>query len=59
VDGITDHQVIGEGSVDFSLFGKYLPANCYRTMEINPKATLDQLAAGMERLVASGCIQRY
>ena len=59
VDGITDHQVIGEGSVDFSFFGKYLPANCHRTMEINPKATLEQIADGLEKLVASGCTQKY
>jgi HAD superfamily hydrolase (TIGR01549 family) len=58
VDGITDHQVPGEGSVDFTKIAPYLPANAYRTMEINPTVTLNGLMDGMELLVKSGCIQR-
>lgn len=58
VDGINDHQVPGKGSVDFASIGHFLPTNCYRTMEINPQATLEELSVGMEVLVAGGCINR-
>ncbi len=58
VDGISDHQVPGEGSVDFGAIGRFLPPNCYKTMEINPQATLEDLSAGMELLAAKGCINR-
>lgn len=58
VAGIIDHQVPGQGSVDFKALAAYLPENCQKTMEINPHATLGDLSAAMQHLIDCGCIQR-
>ncbi len=56
VAGIYDHQVPGKGSVDFAALAAYLPEYCQRTMEINPRATPEDLLDGMRLLTKSGCI---
>lgn len=58
VSGIADHQVPGQGSVDFAALAAYLPENCQKTMEINPHATPDDLLAGMRLLTEMGCIKQ-
>ena len=58
VAGINDHQVPGKGSVDFAALAPYLPENCQRTMEINPRATPEELLDGMRLLTESGCIHQ-
>lgn len=58
VAGINDHQVPGKGSVDFAALAAYLPENCQRTMEINARATVEELLDGMRQLTESGCIHQ-
>lgn len=56
VSGLTDHLAPGLGDLDFARIGPYIPENAWRTLEIGPDATLEQIAEGLEILVAAGCI---
>ena len=58
VAGITDHQVPGKGDVDFSMIASYLPQTAFRTLEIGPQATMDEIIRGADILVEKGCINR-
>jgi len=58
VIGITDHQVPGQGDVDFTAISRYIPDSAQITLEIGPKASLTDLAEGLQRLVDYGCIER-
>jgi len=59
VKGVTDHLPPGQGEVDFKMVANYLPDNAYRALEINPKKTFDQIAAGLKYLSDNGCIKNY
>jgi HAD superfamily hydrolase (TIGR01549 family) len=56
VIGIKDHQTPGTGDVDFVKIAKFLPSTAYRTLEIGSQATREDIAAGMEVLVKTGCV---
>ncbi|MCJ7694993.1 MAG: HAD-IIIA family hydrolase [Anaerolineaceae bacterium] len=58
VRGVIDHHVPGTGDVDFVRISKYLPIHAQRTLEINPKATLEELVEGLRVLAESGCIEK-
>ncbi|HPX95417.1 MAG TPA: HAD-IA family hydrolase [Brevefilum fermentans] len=58
VIGITDHQVPGQGDVDFTAISRYIPDSAQITLEIGPKASLTDLAEGLQRLVNHDCIKR-
>jgi len=58
VNGITDHQVPGFGSVNYGKIVPYLPANCMKTLEIRPQASIDQIAAGLDILTSIGMIDQ-
>ncbi len=58
VKGITDHQQPGTGDVDFRMVARYLPVTACRTLEVEPKLTIDQLRQGMEFLANAGCVER-
>ncbi len=58
VIGITDHQVPGTGDVDFRRIAKFIPEYALKTFEIGPQASLEELAGGLEYLVACGCIEK-
>jgi HAD superfamily hydrolase (TIGR01549 family) len=58
VIGITDHQVPGEGEVNFSAIAHYLPDTIQRSLEINPRASLSDLSKGLIVLEKAGCIER-
>ncbi|MBA4385239.1 MAG: hypothetical protein C0410_10930 [Anaerolinea sp.] len=51
VIGITDHQTPGFGDIDFSMVAKYIPEFAYRTLEVGPQATQQDVINGMELLV--------
>jgi len=57
VIGITDHYAPGLGEVDFKQIAGYLPVEAYRTMEVQPHNTFEQVRAGLRILADSGCIQ--
>ncbi|HOE70401.1 MAG TPA: HAD-IA family hydrolase [Brevefilum sp.] len=58
VIGITDHQVPGQGDVDFTAISRYIPDSAQLTLEIGPKASLTDLVEGLQRLADHGCIER-
>ncbi len=57
VIGITDHQVPGQGQVDFKNIGRYIPRCAQKTLEVGPHASLEELRAGMKVLVDCGCVE--
>ncbi|HKZ44872.1 MAG TPA: TIM barrel protein [Anaerolineales bacterium] len=59
VRGVTDHLPPGLGEVDYKMVADYLPENAYRALEINPKSSFDQIAAGLKYLADQGCIRKY
>jgi len=56
VIGIKDHQAPGCGEVDYELVARYLPAGCYRTLEVDPSVPEEELVIGLRLLSQSGCI---
>jgi len=58
VKGIMDHQQPGTGDVDFGMIAHYLPATAYRTLEVAPDLTLDEIRLGMEVLANTECVER-
>jgi sugar phosphate isomerase/epimerase len=58
VKGTTDHQVPGQGDIDFKKIAQFIPKTAWRTVEVNPQASLQELASGLEVLADSGCIER-
>lgn len=58
VIGISDHHAPGLGEVDFDMVATYLPAGAFRTLEVEPDNTTDQVKAGLRFLVEHGCLQR-
>lgn len=56
VCGIQDHQLPGEGDIDFGSIARSLPENCQKTIEITPFATSAGITRCLEFLAMSGCI---
>jgi len=56
VQGITDHQPPGKGEVDFSRIAAALPPYCFRTLEVDKSATMEEMTIGLEILAKTGCI---
>lgn len=57
VIGLQDHQVPGQGKVDFNLIATYLPKDAFRTLEFQGFHTHEQLMTGMKVLEQHGCIR--
>lgn len=58
VTGIIDHQKPGAGEVDFGTVARYLNGRVYRTLEVNPHLTTEDITAALDLLAEAGCIQR-
>lgn len=58
VIGITDHQTPGLGDIDFEMVAKYIPEYAYRTLEVGPQATQQELIDGTELLVSMGIVKK-
>jgi HAD superfamily hydrolase (TIGR01549 family) len=56
IRGITDHQAPGKGDADFLRIAAALPHHCYRTVEVDKSATIEEMADGLRILVNAGCI---
>lgn len=54
--GVNDHRAPGRGEVDFRVVASYLPKGAFRTLELQGSNTPEQIRAGMEILVACGCV---
>jgi len=59
VRGVTDHFSPGLGEVDFNMVARYLPAEAFRTLEVNPANTTEQLKRGLLFLKEQKCIVEY
>jgi sugar phosphate isomerase/epimerase len=57
VIGLTDHYAPGLGDIDFKMIAKYLPENSFRTCELLPSNTPEQVKNGVKKLVDNGCIK--
>ena len=58
VIGTTDHFAPGQGTVDFELISRYLPAEAFRTCEFQNFNSPEQVRAGLEFLAEHGCIKK-
>jgi sugar phosphate isomerase/epimerase len=56
VTGISDHYAPGLGDVDFRMVARYLPKEAFRTMEVMSFNTPEQVKAGLNKLVDTGCV---
>lgn len=59
VIGITDHQVPGQGEIDFNEIGRYIPRHAQKTLEVGPHAALEDLRQGLEVLARSACVDYF
>jgi len=57
VVGVTDHFAPGLGEVDFDRVATYLPQKAFRTCEIKPSNTAEQIKKGLKFLLEHGCIR--
>ncbi len=58
VIGIQDHQAPGTGEVDFAMLAKFLPPDCYHTLEVDKALSREAVSRGLNHLEKSGCIKR-
>jgi len=57
VKGVKDHYAPGLGEVDFDMVASYLPEGAYRTFELQPSNSPEQVKAGLKYLVEHGCVK--
>jgi FMN phosphatase YigB (HAD superfamily)/sugar phosphate isomerase/epimerase len=57
VIGIADHYAPGLGEVDFDSLAAYLPADAFRTCELQVVNTTEQVKAGLKFLAEHGCVK--
>jgi FMN phosphatase YigB (HAD superfamily)/sugar phosphate isomerase/epimerase len=57
VQGVTDHFAPGLGEVDYKMVASYLPADAYRTFELQVTNSPEQVKAGLKHLVEFGCVK--
>jgi sugar phosphate isomerase/epimerase len=56
VRGVVDHYAPGLGEVDFDRVAVDIPQEAFRTCELQPSNTVEQVKDGLEFLVRHGCI---
>ena len=56
VIGVMDHYAPGLGEIDFAHIAPYIPSTAFRTLELHPKNTPEQVHAGLRLLAAQGCV---
>jgi len=56
VIGVKDHYAPGLGEVDFASIAAYIPPTAFRTLELHPKNTPEQVHASLRFLAAHGCV---
>jgi len=57
--GFHDHRVPGEGEIDFGIIAASLPAPAFRTLEIQPHHSVEQVKNGLKTLADAGCIRLF
>ena len=56
VIGIDDHRAAGTGQVNWEMVARYVPAHALRTCEFQNDNAPEQIAAGVQWLIAKGCV---
>jgi sugar phosphate isomerase/epimerase len=56
VIGVDDHKVPGFGEFNFDTVAAFLPKEAFRTLELHPKNTPDQIRTGLKYLFEHNCI---
>jgi sugar phosphate isomerase/epimerase/FMN phosphatase YigB (HAD superfamily) len=57
VVGVTDHQAPGLGEIDFDHVAAYLPGDAFRTLELHPSNSPEQVKVGLRYLADRGCVE--
>ncbi len=57
VRGVIDHFAPGLGEVDYDMVASYLPAQAYRTLELQPSNSPEQVKAALEYLSQHKCVK--
>jgi sugar phosphate isomerase/epimerase len=57
VIGVDDHKVPGFGEFDFDTVAAFLPKEAFRTLEVHPQNTPEQIRAGLQHLFEHHCIR--
>ena len=56
ITGVNDHQAPGLGEIDYASIAAYIPPTAFRTLELHPKNTPEQVHTSLRFLAASGCV---
>jgi sugar phosphate isomerase/epimerase len=56
VMGVEDHRAPGSGEVDFNMIAAFLPKEAFRTLELHPKTTQEQIRTSLQYLYNNRCI---
>jgi sugar phosphate isomerase/epimerase len=56
VIGVEDHRAPGSGEVDFNKIVAFLPKEAFRTLELHPKTTPEQIRTSLQYLYNNRCI---
>jgi sugar phosphate isomerase/epimerase len=57
VIGLTDHYAPGVGEINFHQISPYLPDDSFRTLELLPSNTFDQVQHSLSLLIEAGCLK--
>ena len=56
VIGVNDHHAPGLGEIDYATIAAYIPQGAFRTLELHPRNTPEQVHASLRFLAARGCV---
>jgi HAD superfamily hydrolase (TIGR01549 family) len=56
IRGVMDHYAPGLGDIDYQQIAAYLPPGAFRTLELHPNNTPEQVHASLRFLAAQGCV---
>jgi sugar phosphate isomerase/epimerase len=59
VIGVDDHYAPGLGEIDFNKVAAFLPKEAFRTLELQPKNTPEQIQTGLMYLFEHNCIDPH
>jgi FMN phosphatase YigB (HAD superfamily)/sugar phosphate isomerase/epimerase len=56
VVGVNDHHAPGLGEIDYAAIAAFIPRDAFRTVELHPRNTPEQVHASLRFLAAHGCV---
>jgi sugar phosphate isomerase/epimerase len=54
--GVNDHYPPGQGEIEYDTIAPYLSHSAFRTLELHPRTTPEQVQAGLRFLAIHGCV---